>query len=80
MEQVRYTRLLAATHFASGYETLKVFAYNGETVSSGRSWGDGARLAPDTSMRDTRGETRTVIVDIRGWKEAESGPTLGACV
>jgi hypothetical protein len=31
-------------------------------------------------MRDTRGETRTVIVDTRGWKEAESGPTLGADV
>jgi hypothetical protein len=31
-------------------------------------------------MRDIRGETRTVIVDTRGWKEAESGPTLGADV
>ena len=31
-------------------------------------------------MRGTRGETRTLTVDIRGWKEAESGPTLGACV
>ena len=45
-----------------------------------RDWprGAGGRLVPDISMRDTRGETRTVIVDIRGWKEAESGPTLGA--
>ncbi len=25
-------------------------------------------------MRGTRGATRTVIVDTRGWKEAESGP------
>ena len=40
----------------------------------------GAQLAPDISMRDTRGEYRTATVDIRGWKEAESGPTLGACV
>jgi hypothetical protein len=27
-------------------------------------------------MRDTSGETRSVIVDTRGWKEAESGPLL----
>jgi hypothetical protein len=27
-------------------------------------------------MRDIRGGTRTVIVDTRGWKEAESGPLL----
>ena len=31
-------------------------------------------------MRDTRGGTRTLAVDIRGWKEAERGPTLGAYV
>ena len=47
-----------------------------------RDWsrGAGARLVPDISMRDTRGEDRTATVDIRGWKEAESGPTLGACL
>jgi hypothetical protein len=28
-------------------------------------------------MIGIRGGTRTVIVDTRGWKEAESGPTLG---
>jgi hypothetical protein len=64
-------------HAACGCETLKVFAYNG----GGSVWNQWlvaeAVAAPPISMGDTRGETRTVIVDTRGWKEAESGPTLG---
>jgi hypothetical protein len=30
--------------------------------------------AAHISMKGTRGEIRTVIVEIRGWKEAESRP------
>jgi hypothetical protein len=64
-------------HSACGCETLKVFAYNG----GGSGWNQWlvaeSGTAPHITMGDTRGGTRTVIVDTRGWKEAESGPTLG---
>ena len=40
--------------------------------------GSRIRTVLDISMERYPRVTRTVIVDIRGWKEAESGPTLGA--
>ena len=64
-------------HSACGCETLNVFAYNG----CGSVWNQWlvaeSGAAPHISMRDSRSGTRTVMVDTRGWKEAERGPTLG---
>ncbi len=40
--------------------------------------GSRSRTATDISIERYPRLTRSVIVDIRGWKEAESGPTLGA--
>jgi hypothetical protein len=60
-----------------GCETLKVFAYNG----GGSVWNQWpvaeSGAAPHISMGDSRSGTPAVMVDTRGWKEAESGPTLG---
>ena len=62
---------------ACGCETLKLFAYNG----AGSIWSQWlvaeSGTAQHISMIGIRSGTRSVIVDTRGWKEAESGPTLG---
>ena len=65
-----HTRIDVA-HPACGWGRLSVFAYNVVAVPH-------AALTPSVeahiSMRGTRGSTRTVILNIRGWKEAESRP------
>jgi hypothetical protein len=35
-------------------------------------------MAPDISIERYRRVTHSAVVDIRGWKEAERGPTLDA--
>jgi hypothetical protein len=64
-------------HSACGCETLKVFAYNGGGSVRSQWLVAESGAVPHISMGDTRSGTRTVNVDTRGWKEAESGPTLG---
>ena len=54
-----------------GCKTLTVFAHNGAAVPYA---GFTRPAVPDISMRGTGGSIRLVILDIRGWKEAESRP------
>jgi hypothetical protein len=58
-------------HSACGWGKLSVFGYNGTAVPH---TGFTPSVEAHISMSGTRGSTPVVILNIRGWKEAESRP------